>query len=51
MVDAALAAANIDAGARARASCAKTLIRLAPSNGAPVKPEDFSQALQDISLG
>ena len=51
MVDAALAAAKIDAGEDARLSCAKALMRLAPAGNASVKPEDYGKALRDIGLG
>jgi hypothetical protein len=47
MVDAALDAAQISAGERARLACAKTLLRLAPPPGAGARPENFSAALQE----
>jgi hypothetical protein len=48
MVDAALEAAQINAGERARLGCAKTLLRLEPPPGDTVRPENFTAALQSI---
>jgi hypothetical protein len=48
MVEAALAAAQISAGERARAACAKTLVRLAPPPAAAVRPANFDDALREL---
>jgi hypothetical protein len=50
LVDAALAAAQIEPGERARLACAKTLLRLAPSPGERIAPENFATTLQALGL-
>jgi len=48
MVDAALDAAQISAGERARLACARTLVRLEPPPAAAIRPASFEDALREL---